>query len=218
MPRLAVLLAAGAVAACALALPAPTPVILTPQNRIGLGDGFGPGIDSASAHWVHFEIAVPAHVIVLRVTDAGIEQVQPRWGTDSPLEAGAYSMRGCELTIRDHGDDMRDAHTRACVRESDRAAKPVPGGARAAEPVLQLTEAGASRPLADERGYWLLIVSDVPTPARQLSHWLGRIDMDDDSLLVTTVLALPSLLVGGRTTNWAGYYVGFAPPIPVIVR
>ncbi len=220
MPRLAVLLAAVAVAACALALALPPPpsVILTPQNRIGLGDGFGPGIDSASAHWVHFEIAAPAHVIVLRVTDAGIEQVHPSWGPDLALEAGAHSMRGCELTIRDHGDDVRDAHTRACVRESDRAAKPVPGAAREAESVFQLTEAEASRPLADERGYWLLIVSDVPTPARQLSHWLGLIDTAGDSLLVTTVLALPSLLVGGRTTNWAGYYVGFAPPIPVIVR
>jgi len=61
-------------------------------------------------------------------------------------------------------------------------------------------------------------VSDVATPDRQLSHWLGLIDTEDDSMLVTTVLALPSLLVGGRTTNWAGYDVGFAPPIPVTVQ
>jgi hypothetical protein len=216
MPRLAVLLAAVAVAACVL--PPPPSAILTPQNRFGLGDSYGPGIDSASSHWIRFEIAVPAHVIVLRVTDAGIEQVHPVSGPDYALQAGAHSMRGCALTIRDHGDDISDSYTRACVRESDRAAKPVPSGVTAVESVFQLTEAGASRPLADERGYWLLIVSDVATPARQLSHWLGLIDTEDDSLLVTTVLALPSLLVGGRTTNWAGYYVGFAPPIPVTVR
>jgi len=218
MPRALRVLLAVTVAGCALALPPPPAVILSPQNRIGLGDGFGPGIDSASAHWVHFETAVAAHVIVLRVTDAGIEQIQPRWGTDFPLEAGAHSMRGCALTIRYYGGDIRNPYTRACVRESDQAAKPVPGGAREADAVFQLTEAGAARPLADERGYWLLIVSDVPTPARQLEHWLGLIDTAGDSLLVTTVLALPSLLVGGRTTNWAGYYVGFAPPIPVTVR
>jgi hypothetical protein len=193
-------------------------VILTPQNRIGLGDSYGPGIDSASSHWIRFEIAVPAHVIVLRVTDAGIEQVHPTAGPDYPLQAGAHSMRGCRLTIRDHGDDIGDSYTRACVRESDRAAKPVPRGGTAAGSVFEVSETGSARRLADERGYWLLIASDVPTPARQLEHWLGLINMDDDSLLVTTVLALPSLLVGGRTTNWAGYYVGFAPPIPVTVR
>ncbi len=203
MPRVLLLLMAVTLAGCALALPPPSSVILTPQNRIGLGEGFGPGIDSASAHWVHFEIALAAHVIVLRITDAGIEQIQPRWGTDYPLEAGAHSMRGCALTIRYYGGDMRDAHTRACVRESD-AAKRVPGVASEPESVFQLTEVGGSRARADERGYWLLIVSDIPTPARQLSHWLGLIDMGDDSLLVTTVLALPSLL--------------FAPPIPVTVR
>ena len=217
MPRALRVLLAVTLAGCALALPPPPAVILTPQNRIGLGEGFGPGIDSASAHWVHFEIAAAAHVIVLRITDAGIEQIQPRWGTDHPLEAGAHFMKGCALTIRYYGGDIRDSHTRACLQESD-AAKPVPGGAREAESVFQLTEVGGSRSLADERGYWLLIVSDVPTPARQLEHWLGLIDTADDSLLVTTVLALPSLLVGGRTTNWAGYYVGFAPPIPVTVR
>jgi len=165
---------------------------------------------------MRFKITAAAHVIVLRVTDAGIEQVHPRSGSDSPLEPGTHSMRGCALTIRDHGADDRDPYTRACVREYARGAKPVP--AVAPDSVFELAEAGATRPTADERGYWLLIVSDVPTPARQLTHWLGLIDMADDSMLVTTVLALPSLLVGRRTTNWAGYYVGFAPPIPVTVR
>jgi hypothetical protein len=218
MPRLAVPLAAVAVAACALQRP--PSVILTPQHRIGLGDSYGPGIDSASSHWIRFEIAVPAHVIVLRVTDAGIEQVQPTSGPDYALQAGAHSMRGCRLTIGENRDVSGDAYTRACERifKSDPLAKPVPSGVTTVESVFELSETGSSRRLADERGYWLLIVSDVPTPARQLEHWLGLINTEDDSLLVTTVLALPSLLVGGRTTNWTGYYVGFAPPIPVTVR
>ena len=218
MARVRVLLTAVTLAGCALALPPPPVVLLTPQNRIGLGEGFGPGIDSASAHWMRFKITAAAHIIVLRVTDAGIEQVHPRWGSDSPLEPGAHSMQGCALTIRDHGADDRDPYTRACVREFARGARPVPAGASEPDSVFQLAEAAATRPTADERGYWLLIASDIPTPPRQLEHWLGLIDMENDSLLVTTVLALPSLLVGRRTTNWAGYYVGFAPPIPVTVR
>ena len=218
MPRLTVLLTAVAVGACSL--PPPPRVILTPQNRIGLGEGYGPGIDSASAHWIRFEITAPAHVIVLRVTDAGIEQVHPSSGPDYALEPGAHSMRGCGLTLGQNRDVAGDAYTRACERilKSDPAAKPVPTDVTPAEPVVELSETRPARRLADERGYWLLIVSDVPTPARQLTHWLGLINTDDDSLLVTTVLALPSLLVGRRTTNWSGYYVGFAPPIPVTVR
>ncbi|PYO88211.1 MAG: hypothetical protein DMD66_08165 [Gemmatimonadetes bacterium] len=58
-------------------------------------------------------------------------------------------------------------------------------------------------------GYWLLIVSDTRTPPDELKHRLGQIESADTPLL-TLVQELPGVLVGGRTTNWAAYYVGFA--------
>ncbi len=52
------------------------PVALTPQTRIGPAQDFGVGIVDATPEWVKFDLAVPAFVIGIRMTDAGgIEQV-----------------------------------------------------------------------------------------------------------------------------------------------
>ncbi len=67
----------------------------------------------------------------------------------------------------------------------------------------------------DELGYWLLIVSDARTPAEELKIRLREFESDesedsDDTPVLRIVQQLPGVLVGGRTTNWAAYYVGFA--------
>jgi len=73
----------------------------------------------------------------------------------------------------------------------------------------------AQRLAVDELGYWLLIVSDARTPADELKFRLrdfetGELDDAEDTPLLVIMQLLPGVLVGGRTTNWAAYYVGFA--------
>ena len=63
--------------------------------------------------------------------------------------------------------------------------------------------------LEDEAGYWLLILSDARTRSFELESRIQALDIDANSLL-DTVRQIPSALVGGRTTNWSAYYVGFA--------
>jgi hypothetical protein len=85
--RILVPLFALALGACARhAIP---PVVLTPQTRIGPAEDFGIGITDATPTWVKFDLALPAYVIGLRMTDVGgIEQV---WNT-AKLGRGTYTV------------------------------------------------------------------------------------------------------------------------------
>src|SRR5204863_4918486 len=66
-----------------------------------------------------------------------------------------------------------------------------------------------TRPRERESGYWLVIVSDLATPPRVLDARLHALDLGDEPLL-ESVVQIPSALLGGRTTNWSAFYVGFA--------
>lgn len=69
----------------------------------------------------------------------------------------------------------------------------------------------AAREREQEAGYWLLITSDAATSEVALDARLRALELeDDDGTLLATVRQIPSALVGGRTTNWSAYYVGFA--------
>ena len=205
------------------------PVTLTPQNHFGLGEGYGPGIVAASARGMRFELAIPAHAIVLRVTEEGVEQVSPTWGHDPAAAPGAYSVRAVEptsgrppMSAPVAADFSSDPGSLSCVPVLDPnlPANPDPScvsRAVARESPTVRSGAPSSRESDDERGYWLLVVSDTRTPAAELEYRLALLDFDNTPLL-TTVLELPSALVGGRTTNWAAYYVGFIVSIPAHSR
>jgi len=195
-------------------------LLLTPQTQFGLGEGYGPGIIAVNARAMRFELAMPAHVIVVRVTEDGIEQVSPNSGRDPPIARGPHWVKVApdrhpiDIAGPDPADFSSGPGSLSCVPVLDPNlnAKPDPTcvervstretGSRTAGPV----RLGGS---VNDIGYWLLIVSDARTPADELKHRLGRIESADTPLL-TLVQELPGALVGGRTTKWAAYYVGFA--------
>jgi len=159
-------------------LAAPLPLVLTTQARLGLAEGFGPGIVSASAHTMSYRLDAPAHVIVLLVMDDGsIEPVQPLGRGDPVMPRGNHE-----------------------VAASDKPGI-IPGRGRPVSLVPTSRDA--------EAGYWLLILSDARTLSFELESRIQALDIDANSLL-DTVRQIPSALVGGRTTNWSAYYVGFA--------
>jgi len=65
----------------------------------------------------------------------------------------------------------------------------------------------------DDIGYWVLIVSDVPTAAADLNQRLAPMTFPDSSLLAV-VQHVPEALVASRTSHWAAYYVMFGAPSP----
>ncbi len=160
-----------ALAGCARA-PAPS-VLLTPQTRFGLGEGYGRGIVAANAQRMRFELATP-----------------PPGATSLPC-----------VPILDA--NLNPKPDPSCAsRAGPRESPPQPSGR-------------AQRLAVDELGYWLLIVSDARTPADELKFRLqdfeaGELDDAEDTPLLVIMQLLPGVLVGGRTTNWAAYYVGFA--------
>jgi len=178
-------------------------LLLTPQTQFGLGEGYGPGIIAVNARAMRFELAMPAHVIVVRVTEDGIEQVSPNSGRDPPIARGPHWVKVApdrhpiDIAGPDPADFSSGPGSLSCVPVLDPNLNAKPAG-----PV----RLGGS---VNDIGYWLLIVSDARTPADELKHRLGRIESADTPLL-TLVQELPGALVGGRTTKWAAYYVGFA--------
>ncbi|SRR6266550_1092040 len=156
------------------------------QTRIGPAQDLGPGITGVRDNGITFELVAPAHVIVLRVTNSsGIEPVRPLRSADrSSLGRGEHVV-----TL---------ASTPAATGAGGRTA--AYGAEAYAGPV--------TRPPRDDVGYWLLIVSDAPTTAGDLSRRLAPMTFPDSSLL-EVVRHLPQELVASRTTHWAAYYVAF---------
>jgi len=151
----------------------PRPVLLTAQSRLGLADGFGPGIVSATNDSMAFQLDAPAHVIVLRVmNDMSIEQVHPVGPSDPEVPRGTHAVM---------------APSQPGI---------VPGHGR----VLSRRE--------NQAGYWLLIMSDTRTLPFELEARIQALKVDTDSL-PTLVRQVPGALIGGRTTNWSAYYLGF---------
>ncbi len=76
------------------------PVMLINQTRIGPAQDLGPGITMMRYNGITFELVAPAHVIVLRVTNAsGIEPVRPlRSGDRSALGRGEHVVTLASVT------------------------------------------------------------------------------------------------------------------------
>ncbi len=172
--------------------PQPRPsVLLTPQTRLGLGEGYGRGIVAATARHMRFELTVPAHVIVLRVTEAGIDQVSPSWGHDPAVASGAHVVtadvpRSGESRVSATPVDLSSiSGSLPCVPflDPNLNAKPDPGCVSRSSP------------------------RESP-PLREFES--DESEDSDDTPVLRIVQQLPGVLVGGRTTNWAAYYVGFA--------
>jgi len=161
-----------------------------------------------------YQLDAPAYVIVLRVLDDGaIEQLST--GGDRIKQRGTYTI--AVAAARPYAPIAPQVSGGIvygpCLSTFDTdLTKPDP----ACWTADRAADAPAARPLParereQEAGYWLLITSDAATSGVALDARLRALELeDDDGTLLATVRQIPSALVGGRTTNWSAYYVGFA--------
>lgn len=215
-------------AACA---PRPVPVPLTPlpQGRVGVADSFGPGIVVASSRTLRFVLARPAFVIVLQVFPDGIDVITPSHSHDRT----EFSVGDHRIDAIVFGPSMADqpSYSEATPSEArclanyanvlaqqprDSLGHPIPSPAsNAAAQALAQCQAlsraiprpvpGLSPDSLPARGYWMVIVADVPTSAGELQRRLRPMDISQGDL-ATVLRALPGALVGGRTARWAAYF------------
>jgi len=182
------------------------PVVLTSQTRLGPAEDFGPGILDVTASDVDLSLDVPAYVIALRVTrELGIQVVAPVSGSPRSKRGTRY-FRGGAVSTTD--TSLRSVSSKSCTVRADSRESCV--GLPMRYQIAQLKQGGAT---SDAPGYWLLIVSDASTPAREVMQRLTLMNLADTSL-VALVRNIPEPLIASRTTHWAAYYAAFALPNP----
>jgi hypothetical protein len=196
---LALLLAAAGCARHTIA-----PVVLTPQTRFGPAEDYGPGIRDVTPSDVDLMLDVPAYVIALRVTrELGIQVVAPVSGSPRSRR-GAHYFRGGAVSVAD--TSLRSVSSKPCAVRGDSRESCM--GLPTRYRISQLKQGGAT---SDAPGYWLLIVSDAPTPATEVLRRLGLMNLADPSL-EALVRSIPEPLIASRTTHWAAYYGAFGVP------
>lgn len=185
------------------------PVVLTPQTRIGPAADYGPGILDITPSDVDLILDAPAYIIALRVTrEVGIQVIAPLSGTPKS-KPGKHYFRGGALPAVD--TSMRTVSSKSCTVGADSREGCV--GLPTPYRITQLKQGGTA---SEAPGYWVLIVSDTPTPGREVMRRLGLMNLADASL-ESLVQRLPPQLIDSRTTHWAAYYAPFGDannPVP----
>jgi len=181
----------------------PVPVHPTAQTRLGPAQDFGPGIVDVTPSDVDLRLDVPAYVIALRVsTELGIQVIAPVSGTPTS-KRGVHYFRGGAPPVSRPDTTLRAASSKPCAYRADSRESCM--GLTMPYRITQLKQGGAP---TDAAGYWLLIVSDVPTPARDVMQRLEQTDLPFSSL-ETLVQSIPEPLIASRTTHWTAYYAPF---------
>jgi hypothetical protein len=176
------------------------------QTRVGPAQDFGPGITDATPSDVDLQLDVTSYVVALRVTrDYGIQVIAPVSGTPTS-KRGAHYFRGGAPPVSRPDTTLRAASSKGCTVRGD--SREACTGVAMPYRITQLKQGGAP---ADAAGYWLFIVSDVPTPARDVMRRLEQMDLAFISL-EALVQSIPEPLIGSRTTHWAAYYAPFGAP------
>ena len=218
------------------------PVVLINQTRIGPAEDLGPGITGVQFNGINFDLASPAHVIVLRVTNsAGIEQVRPlRSGDNSQLSRGEYSATAPSFSRSNYAAQaaQRAAYVSGVCGSpyEEDPSRPIPTGATdTSRHAAPRNGALAQRRYQDciRRERETNSQREGPSPYTRpqlddVGYWLlivsdaqttagelaSRLRLMEvpDTSLVDVVRALPEALVGSRSSHWAAYYVAFVAP------
>jgi hypothetical protein len=192
-----------AVAACARHN---RPVGLAPQTRVGPAADFGLGIVDVSPSDVDLRLDVPAYVVALRVThELGVQVVAPVSGSPRS-KPGTHYFRGGGAPETDTSL-YRAVSSKPCTIRPD-SRESCAAGVPMKYHITQLIQGGAP---ADAAGYWLLVVSDAPTPALDVMRRLRLMNLVDTSL-AALVQSIPEPLIAARTNHWAAYYAAFGTP------
>lgn len=232
-PVLALLLAAG----CARhTIP---PVVLINPTRLGPAEDFRAGIVAATNTKLEFVLDSAAQVIVLRVTDLGVEPVRPAGGA-SPTTVAAGLHRVSARTFLLPSSSWVDApESRAAPASSSTCVydykEPTPSSTlvtdsagrlvRKTVPARQAYEDCQRRERTRRSVFDRSGSTGGYTAVPRDGYWLlivsdaetsaddlrGRLELPDTTL-EATVRRLPEVLVGNRTTRWAAYYIAFGAP------
>lgn len=179
------------------------PVNLQPQTRLGPAQDFGPGIVDVSPSDVDLQLDATGYVVALRVTkDYGIQVIAPLSGSPTS-KRGSHYFRGGAPSKAGTDTTLRAASSKGCTVRAD--SRDACTGVTMPYRLAQLKQGGAPD---DAAGYWLVIVSDVPTPGREVMRRLGEMGLADESL-EALVRSIPEPLVAARTRHWAAYYAPF---------
>lgn len=199
--RILVVGLASALGACAHRTNATAATSPPPQARFGPAADFGPGIIDATSSDVDLRLDAPAYIIAFRVTrEMGIQLVAPLSGSPRSKAGVHYFRASATAEIRASNELPASVSSRPCTGRPDaRESCWVPS-----HHISQLL-AGAP-PEAD--GYWLLIVSDTPTPPHDIMRQLEMTSLPDTNL-VDLVRRIPEPLLASRTHRWAAYYGSF---------
>ena len=164
-------------------------------TRVGAPRTFGLTILHASLAELRFELGREAQVIVLQVDPAG--GITPMFPTDSEpglRPPGAHFLTGPAPTAAATPDDPR---LDPVMRSADELAR---GGRAVRPPAVSMGD--ESMPIL---AYWLVIVSDVPTSAREVRAQLQSAALDFGSVQ-DELKALPGVLIAERTKQWGAFY------------
>jgi hypothetical protein len=193
-----------ALAACAhrpTSSPAASP---PPQTRLGPAADFGPGIVDVSSSDVDLRLDAPAYVLAFRVTrELGIQLVAPLSGSPKSKTGVHYFRGSATAEIRNSAQLPLSVSSRPCTRRPD--SRESCAGLTAPRYAITQLKLGAPPEAA---GYWLLVVSDTPTPPRDIMRQLEIMSLPDTSL-ADLVRGIPEPLIASRTRRWAAYYAPF---------
>jgi hypothetical protein len=182
-----------------LAAQSPPPSV----TRLGTRDLYGPGIVTASSYQLQFELARPAHVIVLRVDPDG--SIQPVFPAPEDQQTEKPSGR--------HALEALPAAPAERTTEATGSLDPV---LRTAQGVARQGTQVRPSAVGDEpvsikpKAYWLLIVSDVATSADDLQSRLETMQRDFPSI-TAELEGLARELTKRRTRKWTAYYTPVSP-------
>ena len=166
----------------------------TPRvTRLGNARSFGRGIVQAALGEMRFELSRTAEVIVLQIDAAGgITPIFPIDSMPGARPSGVHVVTAsAPVAVRGGEEPRLDAvmQTAAEVARSGRAVRP---------PAVSM---GEDKIVA----YWLLVVSDVPTTAREVRAQLESMTLEFGSV-EEELKALPGVLIADRTKQWGAFY------------
>jgi hypothetical protein len=184
-------------------LTAQEPQVAAPRiKQLGTRGAYGAGIILAASRQLTFELADPAHVVVLRVEpDGSIEPVLAAASdTATPLAGGRHTV------------EAAPAGALATSGSVEKPREPVMRSAQgvAREGVAVFKRATGDDPEPPPMAYWLLIVSDARLTADEVQKRLERMPLNFPTIQVE-VEKLARELTRGRTRWWTALYTAVAP-------
>ena len=141
------------------------------QDARGAADRFGPGFTALSEGRVDFQLTQPAHVALLWVTPSGsIELFYPMRSRDrSERRAGRHAINVSDVPSPIQPPELTGGPV---------GAQPGQVGAAGAGMLTSKTERSENAEEPAVSGYWVLVVTETPLTAPEVTHRLVRLSRD----------------------------------------